>query len=100
MHGKWKGFSIMELLKAAQADERTTHVTIRGPKGDDERVERYPIEEIRTGKVFLAYRVNSKLLPEKHGFPLRLVAEGHYGSEWIKYVYELSADIINENSDG
>jgi len=99
MYGQWKGVSIVELLKAAQADESTTHVTIRGPKGDYERVERYPIEDIRTDKVFLAYQVNDQSLPEKHGFPLRLVAEGHYGSEWIKYVYGVSADIIKGSSD-
>ena len=37
-------------------------------------------------KVFLAYQVNGKPLPERHGFPLRLVADDHYGSRWVKYV--------------
>jgi sulfoxide reductase catalytic subunit YedY len=40
-------------------------------------------------KIFLAYRVNGQELPKKHGFPLRLVYEDAYGSEWIKYVEEM-----------
>lgn len=28
-------------------------------------------------------------LPSKHGLPLRVVAEGHWGSEWVKYVYKV-----------
>jgi len=30
--------------------------------------------------------VNGKTLPQKHGFPLRLVYEDSYGYDWVKYV--------------
>ena len=43
---------------------------------------------------FLAYGVNGKTLPKKHGFPLRVVAEGYYGSDWVKYVYKVSVDTV------
>jgi sulfoxide reductase catalytic subunit YedY len=33
--------------------------------------------------------VNGETLPRKHGFPLRLVYEDAYGSEWVKYVKEV-----------
>ncbi|RPJ09258.1 MAG: hypothetical protein EHM36_04490 [Deltaproteobacteria bacterium] len=33
---------------------------------------------------------NGEPLPRKHGFPLRLVFEDAYGSDWVKYVDELS----------
>ena len=29
------------------------------------------------------FQVNGENLPVKHGYPLRLVAEGDYGSEWV-----------------
>jgi sulfoxide reductase catalytic subunit YedY len=35
--------------------------------------------------------VNGKILPKRHGFPLRLVAEDQYGYEWVKYVHRLVA---------
>lgn len=36
--------------------------------------------------VFLAHSVNGEVLPLDHGYPLRLVAEGRYGSDWVKWV--------------
>jgi sulfoxide reductase catalytic subunit YedY len=41
--------------------------------------------------VFLAYRANDRPLPEKHGFPLRVVAQDYYGGVWLKYVYKVEA---------
>ena len=54
---------------------------------------RYPIEDVLSDTVFLAYGVNGKTLPQEHGFPLRVVAEGTYGSDWVKYVYGLEVEI-------
>jgi sulfoxide reductase catalytic subunit YedY len=45
--------------------------------------------EIENDKLFLAYAVNGVPLPQKHGYPLRLVAEDHYGSRWAKYVEKI-----------
>ncbi|MBC8394607.1 MAG: molybdopterin-dependent oxidoreductase [Deltaproteobacteria bacterium] len=56
------------------------------------KIERWPIEDILSNKVFLAYGVNGETLPKKHGFPLRVVAEGNYGSDWIKYVYKVEVE--------
>jgi sulfoxide reductase catalytic subunit YedY len=52
------------------------------------------VEDVLSDRVFLAYGVNGKPLPERHGFPLRLVAEGYYGYDWIKYVYRITAKRI------
>ncbi len=92
-HGLWKGISPLELLKMAGAQEGITHVTFRGSDSYTEKVDRFPIEDIRSNKVFLAYQVNGKVLPQKHGFPLRAVAEDYYGSSWTKYVHTLEADV-------
>ena len=93
-HGRWKGISIAELLKLAGADVGITHVSIRGPEGRYAKVERFPITEIVSNQVFLAYQVNGQVLPRKHGFPLRAVAEDRYGSEWVKFVYHIEAHKI------
>ena len=49
------------------------------------------MDQVRSDKIFLAYGVNGKPLPEKHGFPLRLVAEDRVGSQWIKFVDKIDA---------
>lgn len=90
-HARWKGVSVAKLLEMAQASPDVTHVSFSGPEGRYEKTERFAIEDIRSDKVFLAYNVNGKALPKKHGFPLRAVAEGYYGSNWVKYVYKITA---------
>jgi sulfoxide reductase catalytic subunit YedY len=90
-HARWEGVSVAKLLEMARVSSDVTHVSFSGPQGKYEKTERFPIEDIRSDKVFLAYKVNSKALPEKHGFPLRAVAEGYYGSDWVKYVYKVTA---------
>ena len=94
IYGRWKGISMERLLQRSGIDKDATHVTFDGPEGDYEKVERFPLEEILSGKVFLAYEVNGKPLPTKHGFPLRLVAEDHYGNDWVKYVYKVT--VVNQ----
>ena len=90
-HGRWKGISLMTVLNLAQMKADTTHITAFGPEGPYEKLERFPIADIRSNKVFLAYAVNGEKLPQKHGFPLRIVAEDYYGSNWVKYVYKIEA---------
>jgi DMSO/TMAO reductase YedYZ molybdopterin-dependent catalytic subunit len=91
-HARWKGISVAKLLETAQMGTGVTQVAFSGPQGTYEKTERFPIEDIRSDKVFLAYNVNDKALPEKHGFPLRVVAEDYYGGEWVKYVYKITAN--------
>jgi sulfoxide reductase catalytic subunit YedY len=95
-HGKWKGISIGRLLKMAQVKDDATHVTIQGPKGPYAKTERFLLKDALLEKVFLAYQVNGERLPKKHGFPLRTVAEEHYGYDWVKYVYRISAEKIGK----
>jgi DMSO/TMAO reductase YedYZ molybdopterin-dependent catalytic subunit len=91
-NGTWKGISVPELLKRSQAKDDAAYVTLRGPRGNYEKVERYPLNDAGIDQLFLAYQVNGTTLPQKHGFPLRLVAEGRYGSEWVKYVWNVKVD--------
>jgi DMSO/TMAO reductase YedYZ molybdopterin-dependent catalytic subunit len=91
-HGLWKGFFLKGLLEMAEAEKNLKYVTFSSQEGPHGRNEKFPMEEILTGKVFLSYAVNGETLPQKHGFPLRVVAEGHYGSNWIKYVSEVKVE--------
>jgi sulfoxide reductase catalytic subunit YedY len=90
-HGNWKGISLMTVLNLARMKADTAHIIVAGPQGSYEKVEKFPIADIRSDKVFLAYQVNGERLPQKHGFPLRIVAEDYYGDEWVKYVYKIEA---------
>jgi len=93
-HGQWKGLSINELLKRAKPHTEVTQVTIGGPEGSFQRVNNFPLAHVATNQVFLAYEVNGRRLPMQHGYPLRVVAEGYYGFDWIKYVDTLTVDAV------
>jgi sulfoxide reductase catalytic subunit YedY len=90
-HARWKGISVAKLLETAGLDSNVAYVTFSGPDGTGEKSKRFPLADILSDKVFLAYSVNDSVLPKKHGFPLRVVAEDHYGGSWVKYVYKVTA---------
>jgi DMSO/TMAO reductase YedYZ molybdopterin-dependent catalytic subunit len=92
--GLWKGISIRTLLQKAGGKPGISHVAINGPEGPYTKTERFPIKDILSDKIFLAYQVNGSDLPQKHGFPLRLVAEDSYGDSWVKYVDTIRAEKI------
>ncbi len=87
--GTWRGASFAGLLEKAGLSPGADRVRIYGKSSFGDKKEVFSLKEAKAGQVFLAYRVNGKTLPVKHGFPLRVVAEGHWGSEWVKYVYRV-----------
>jgi DMSO/TMAO reductase YedYZ molybdopterin-dependent catalytic subunit len=91
-NGRYKGIAMTTLLQKAKAKNGATLVTFRGPEGNYEKTERFHLKDALSNKVFLAYEVNGKPLPKKHGFPLRVVAEGKYGFNWVKFVHKITID--------
>ncbi len=85
-NGLWTGVDLKSLIKAAQIKKEAQYIDIVGVH--EKRV-RIPLEALNQRKIFLAYRVNGETLPQKHGFPLRLVYEDAYGYDWVKYVEEV-----------
>ncbi|MDJ0780332.1 MAG: molybdopterin-dependent oxidoreductase [Desulfosarcinaceae bacterium] len=85
-HGRWHGVSLGDLLKRSVPAKTAKWVVIHAESATQVSEERFAIEEVTADLVFLATGVNGQPLPEKHGYPLRVVAEGHYGYTWAKYV--------------
>jgi len=85
-NGRWTGINLRKLLQEAQIEKEAKYLDI---KGGYEKMVRISLKEIFQKKILLAYRVNGETLPQKHGFPLRLVYEDAYGYDWVKYVDEI-----------
>jgi DMSO/TMAO reductase YedYZ molybdopterin-dependent catalytic subunit len=85
-HGRWTGVQMKDLLNTAQPGNGARFVDIKGRDGKSIKIS---FESAAGKKILLAYRINGQPLPQKHGFPLRLVVEGIYGDEWIKFVDEI-----------
>jgi DMSO/TMAO reductase YedYZ molybdopterin-dependent catalytic subunit len=86
-NGQWTGVSLKTLLQEARIKKDAKYVAVKGAHGKKVQI---PLKDLDRKKIFLAYRVNGEILPQKHGFPLRLVYEDAYGLDWIKYVDELA----------
>ena len=85
INGRWTGVHLKDLLREAQIKKEAQYVRISGA-GSSVGI---PLKKIQEKRIFLAYQVNGVTLPQKHGFPLRLVYEDAYGSGWVKYVDEV-----------
>ena len=85
-YGRWTGVHLKTLLQGTQPKGNALLADIKGGR---DKVIRIRLDSIELKKVLLAYRVNGETLPQKHGFPLRLVYEDVYGDEWVKYVDQI-----------
>ena len=85
-NGRWTGINLKSLFQEAKIKKEAKYFDV---KGAHEKVVRIPLQDIDKKRIFLAYQVNGEPLPQKHGFPLRLVYEDAYGYDWVKYVDEI-----------
>jgi len=84
-NAQWTGVPVTHLLRDADIKSGASAVVFTEVGGKYSK--EVPLEEITGNEsIFLSHTVNGVALPEKHGFPLRLVAEGRYGYDWVKWV--------------
>jgi DMSO/TMAO reductase YedYZ molybdopterin-dependent catalytic subunit len=77
----WRGIRIGRLLEHAGLSTEARYVSFISVTGYRWSL---PLEEARTA--LLATHVGEDALSHEHGFPLRLVAPGRRGFEWVKWV--------------
>lgn len=87
---QWSGVPVAVLLEMAGVKQSARSVTFEAITGYKRR---FPLAVARSS--FLATHVAGQPLSHGHGFPLRLVASGHRGFEWVKWVTRLR---VNETS--
>jgi sulfite dehydrogenase (cytochrome) subunit A len=82
--GIWTGVPVRTLLEKAgvQAEAKAVIFTTV----DESYTTRFPIQEAQSADMLVAYRFNGKDFHRVHGFPLRLVAGGKEGSDWVKWL--------------
>ncbi|QIO20991.1 molybdopterin-dependent oxidoreductase [Haloarcula sp. JP-L23] len=82
---EWQGVGVGALLDAAEVDDAARWVQFRSVTGYRWSL---PLEAARGA--LLATHVDGERLSHGHGFPLRLVAPGRRGFQWVKWVEEVS----------
>lgn len=97
----WSGVAIADILAIAGLSENARYVWSYGLDfGEYEgiKAENYvkdiPLDRAMRGDTILAYEVNGEQLDKDHGYPLRLVVPGYYGTNWVKWICRLEVSGI------
>lgn len=92
----WAGVDLREVLDDLGADPAAAYVWAWGPDhgsyadwSADAYVKDVPLARIAAGDVLLAREMNGAPLPPEHGFPLRLLVPGFYGTNSVKWLCRL-----------
>ncbi|GGC75152.1 molybdopterin-dependent oxidoreductase [Chelatococcus reniformis] len=92
----WRGVDLAALLDELGVDRRARFLWAYGLDGGafggvscDWFVKDLPLERLAAGDVLLAYELNGAPLPPEHGFPVRLVVPGFYGTNSVKWLWRL-----------
>jgi DMSO/TMAO reductase YedYZ molybdopterin-dependent catalytic subunit len=93
--GKWKGVLIKDILDKANVHADGEYILFECLDGYKTAL---PTSYLEKYNAMLAYQVNTTLLQEHDGFPLRLIAFGKYGYKWAKWVTRLR--VMNESQLG
>ena len=85
---EWKGVALRDLLDIAEVQNSTVDIIFYAADGYSSSL---TIEEASKSDVLLAFRMNGEPLPSVQGYPVRLVAPGHWGYKWVMWVERIEA---------
>lgn len=101
----WSGVDLAAVLQVAGIRAKARYLWSYGlDQGAFEDVQSHvylkdmPLDRIASGDVLLAYELNGERLDCEHGFPLRLVIPGFYGTNSVKWLYRL--ELSDRRPDG
>ena len=83
----WTGVPLRNILDKAGIKAETKVVVFRCADNYHTAV---PIDRALREEVLLAYKMNGELLPTEHGFPVRLLNPGHYGTKNPKWIMNIT----------
>ncbi|MGX5736464.1 molybdopterin-dependent oxidoreductase [Bosea thiooxidans] len=93
---RWGGVDLAALLDELGVDPGASFLWSFGLDGGpfagrhcDGFLKDMPLSRLAAGDVLLAYELNGAPLPAEHGFPLRLVVPGYYGTNSVKWLWRL-----------
>src|SRR5213080_5304979 len=79
----WKGFPLRDVLDRAVPLSGAGRVRFRGV---DNYTDTIPLEKALEPTTLLAYEMNGAELPDRHGYPLRLIVPGYFGEKHVKWL--------------
>jgi DMSO/TMAO reductase YedYZ molybdopterin-dependent catalytic subunit len=90
----WKGVPLPTLLAQVKPKREVTTVLFRAADG---YYETFKFEKAMEPTTLVAYEMNGEPLPQRHGYPLRMIVPGLYGEKNPKWLTRI--ELLNE-ADG
>ncbi|MEY2550246.1 MAG: hypothetical protein QOG12_390 [Verrucomicrobiota bacterium] len=82
-NAKWKGVPMKVLLAAATPLAGATKVRLHGV---DNYTDTFPLEKAMDPTTLVVYEMNGETLPDRHGFPARVIVPGYFGEKHVKWI--------------
>lgn len=94
-NASWKGVRLKDLLETAGVKPGAVDLVLRARDG---YTDSFPIAKALTPEVLAVYEMNGEQLPDKHGFPLRLLVPDIYGMKNVKWITNI--DVVGSDYQG
>ncbi len=91
----WKGFPLRDLLERAGTLSDAARVRLHGV---DNYTDTIPLEKAMDPTTLLAYEMNGVPLPDRHGYPLRVIVPGYFGEKHVKWLTRI--ELTDKNAKG
>lgn len=90
----WKGVRLRDILQKVGVKSDAKVVVFRCADGYHTAI---PLEDAMQEETLLAYEMNGEPLPTEHGFPIRLLNPGHYGTKNPKWIVNIQLAAAHES---
>jgi len=90
----WKGVRLRDILQKTGVKSDAKVVVFRCADGYHTAI---PLEDAMQEETLLAYEMNGEPLPTEHGFPIRLLNPGHYGTKNPKWIVNIQLAAAHES---
>jgi DMSO/TMAO reductase YedYZ molybdopterin-dependent catalytic subunit len=91
----WTGIPLRDLLTTAGVREGAVEVLLRGADG---YTDTFSIDKALDPATLVAFAMNREPLPQRHGFPARIVVPGFYGEKNVKWVTGI--EVVDHDAKG
>jgi DMSO/TMAO reductase YedYZ molybdopterin-dependent catalytic subunit len=94
-NAKWTGVPMRDLLNAAGVKEGAVEIKLHAADG---YTDTFAIEKALEPTTMVVYQINGEPLPERHGYPVRVIVPGLFGEKNVKWVTAI--EVIDHDGKG